>query len=217
MENTNIADDLDKMRDGLVRMQKGLLALRKMNASLNEIAGGALPSRLVADADALDGLDEPGATDAEFLARLSEIATDRDGIQRMIDCATLVARLVKDHARVLERSAKLASRIRMQREGEERTAAIALKAKQDDAAAVIANRVARVLGRFFEARLWTLNAALKMSEQVFSLFPGGDESLRTAALASSAKDAVAALAIIETRITQGRATITTTGKRRTSI
>lgn len=217
MEMTNIADELAKMRDGLDRLQKGFVALRKMNAALNGIAAGALPSRLTADKDALDGLDAPEVSDAEFLARLADIASSGDGVSRMIDCATLVARLVKDRARVLERSAKLASRIRMQREGEERTVAIALKAKQDDAASVIANRVARVLAKFFEARLWTLNAAVKMSGQLLSLFPDGDEALRTAALASSAKDAIATLAMLETRATQGRATITTTGKRRTSI
>ncbi len=213
----NISDMLDEMQDALSKFRKKILELRRIDAKLNDVACGVLPSRICADQKKLAGMDDAEMPDTEFIDRLAQMAKDGDCVGRMLGYATIASRLVADHRRTKSRVGKLAERIRQQPEGPERQTAIALKARTDEAARVLSARIAATLHRFFEARLWALNATERITKSVSSLFTDGDEALRSAALGNSAKDAIAALGEMESRVSRGRMSATTTGKRRISI
>lgn len=213
----NICEEISKIQAQLGHMQDQVLGLIKLERKLNDVAAGALPSRLLADMDKIDGLEESDVDDAAFVDGLATVARSRDGVQRMIDLLTLLAHLKLSRKRLGVRIGKLAERVKFQREGDERTAAIALKARAEEAAAIVDGRIAMVLGKFFEARLWTLNAVEKLSGKVVGIFEKGDERLRDAALKNAAKDAIGSLADQDVRARTGRMTISTTGKRRVRI
>lgn len=213
----NITDEILAIHAELSDIAKRVLSLKGLEASLKEIAGGKMPSVLTADTAILKGMDSIDADDGEFVKRLAGAVAKRDIAERMMTLATLAARLSAERGRVQARMLKLAQRASSKGSAEEHSAAVALAAKTREADGVLADRLATVLVRFFEARLKLLNAVAKMTGSVVGLFNGGDEMLRTAALKNDARGAITDLADSDAKSRAGRMTITTTGKRRVKI
>lgn len=213
----NVTDTLLAMRAELASLTEKILLLRNLESDLKAIAGGKLPSVLSADGSLIDGMESPDIDDEAFVKSLASALSKREGVERMIDLATLAARIVRERDRIESRLLKLTVRISKGEDGAERATAKALQCKiklQND---VLGERLSKVLDRFFEARLKTLNAVSKMTSHIVGLFKGGDEILRTAALRNDARGAITDIADSDAKSRAGKMTITTTGKRRVRI
>lgn len=216
-ESMNVTDTLLAMRAELASLTDKILLLKNLESDLKTIAGGKLPSVLSADGSLIDGMESPDIDDETFVKLLASALSKREGVERMIDLATLAARIVVERDRIDGRLLKLTSRISKDGESAERATAKTLRFKiklQND---VLGERLSKVLDRFFEARLKTLNAVSKMTSHIVGLFKGGDEMLRTAALRNDARGAITDIADSDAKSRAGKMTITTTGKRRVKI
>lgn len=213
----NVTDTLLAMRAELASLTEKILLLRNLESDLKAIAGGKLPSVLSADGSLIDGMESPDIDDEAFVKSLASALSKREGVERMIDLATLAARIVRERDRIDGRLLKLTARISKDGEGAERATAKALQFKVKSQNNVLGERLSKVLDRFFEARLKTLNAVSKMTSHIVGLFKGGDEMLRTAALKNDARGAITDLTDSDAKARAGKMTITTTGKRRVKI
>jgi hypothetical protein len=213
----NITDEILAIHAELSDIAKRVLSLKRLEASLKEIAGGKMPSVLTADTAILKGMDSIDTDDGEVVKRLADAVAKRDLVERMMTLATLAARLCAERERVQARMLKLSQRASSGGSAEEHQAAVVLASKTREADGVLADRLAAVLGRFFEARLKLLNAVAKMTGSVVRLFAGGDEMLRSAALKNDARGAIVDIETSDSAARAGKMTITTTGKRRVKI
>lgn len=213
----NVTDEILAIHAELSDITKRVLSLKGLEASLKEIAGGKMPSVLTADGSLIDGMESPDIDDETFVKSLASALSKRECVERMIDLATLAARIVRERDRIDGRLLKLTARISKDGEGAERATAKALQFKIKSQNDVLEARLSKVLDRFFEARLKTLNAVSKMTSHIVGLFKGGDEMLRTAALGNDARGAITDIADSDAKSRAGKMTITTTGKRRVKI
>lgn len=187
----NLEDRMVDVENALSRLVENVRAMRGMERMLNDIAAGALPKRLCADMDAVREV-EAVEDDEAYVAELAKIANARSPIGGMMALATLVARLKAERSRLEKRMEKLAAREEADANAEGDTAA-ALRLRLKEACATVDARMSATLVRFFEMRLFVLNATLKMTANMCDLWKGGSRVLRDAALKSHAMQALESL------------------------
>lgn len=200
----NIEERIIDLMNSIANASKGIGELRKIEGMLTKACGGSLPRRIVAnirelgDEDALAGED-----DDWFIKRLSDVASTKDPVVGMLNLATVTAKLKSALDRLNGRISKLSERISATHGSEECQNAIALKANLVESARIVELRISICLKRLFEMRLYVINATLKLTEKICNLWKGGLPELRTAALSSSAAQAIASLGEWERVATQG--------------
>ena len=200
----NIEERIIDLMNSIAKASKGIGELRKIEVMLTKVCGGSLPRRIVAnvgelgDDDALVGND-----DDWFIERLSEVASTKDPVVGMLNLATMTAKLKSALDRLNSRISKLSERISATNVSKECQNAIALKANLVESARIVELRISICLRRLFEMRLYVINATLKLTEKVCNLWKGGLPELRTAALSSSAAQAIDSLGEWERIATQG--------------
>ena len=199
----NIADRIVDIQNALATITKNVTGLRGIEAKLTQLAAGSLPKRLTADLAALDEMDAAEMTDENFVKRLAEAVDTREPVKGMMNLAVLAARLKAAEKRIGARIQKLKVRAMSSGGDAEGDSAEALKARLVAAQKIMEDRLGIVLVRFFEIRLLTINATLKLTEKVCNLWKDGAIELRTAALNSSAEQAIASLGAYEKLATQG--------------
>lgn len=209
----NIADRILDIQNALATVAKNVNGLRAMEAKLTRLAGGALPKRLMADLEALEEMDAAEMSDEDFIKRLAEVADSRDPIKGLMNLATLAARLKAAEKRLSARAEKLRVRAVSSGADAEGDSAAALKARLVAAQKLTNARIGLVIARFFELRLYAINAELKLTEQIYKLLKSDAEELRGAALKSSAAQAIEALGAFERLVTKGNVCVgSSTGK-----
>lgn len=189
----NVQDRIFDMEVSLQRLLKQMKGLNEFGVKVGSV-GGSLPRRIQADLVVIGEVEAAEIDDDRFAEKLAEIAGEGCPISGMMNLATLAARLKAAGDRIAERAKKLSDREAAQCGDSEGSNAAKLKMKLNEAKKVLDNRLKIALDRFFERRLYVVNATLKLTETVCDLWKGGAAELRAAALKSSAAQAIASLA-----------------------
>lgn len=199
----NLEDRILEIENQLVRIAKNVRELRGVEAKLSQIAAGTLPGKLTAHFTAYADLEATDTTDEAFITALAEVSGLKEPVAGMMNLATLTARLKAASDRVGERIKKLSDRASAAGSLGEGENANTLKAKLRDTKKILDTRVEATLKRYYEMRLYVINATLKIDTRVCALWPDGSPELRTAALNSSAQQAIASLGEWDKIATQG--------------
>lgn len=214
----NITDGLASIEYAIQRIAKQMKALRGIEAHMSTIAGGALPKHVKADMQALGELEAAGIDDEAFVAKLAAASALKDPLAAMMNMASLAAMLKAASDRIGARARKLDEREAAGCCDAEASTATALRKKLEASKQVVDARLAIVLARLFEVRLYTINAVLKFTGGVIDLWDNGSPELRTAALKSSAASALTSLVEWEKIATQGAFKVgSTSGKGKVKI
>lgn len=200
----NLEDRLIDLENSLAKAVQTIGSLRGMEANLAKACSGGMPGRLVANTGSLKDVDDIIAEDDEwFIEQMAKIASIREPVAALMNLGTVVARLDDALQRMDGRISKLTKRISSTAESPEKRSAIELKVRLVDAKRIMESRIEIALNRFFEIRLYTINATLKLTEKVCNIWKNGSAGLRSAALKSSAAQAIASLGEWERVATQG--------------
>lgn len=200
----NLEDRLIDLENSLAKAVKTIGSLRGMEANLAKACSGGMPSRLVANTGSLKDVDDIMAEDDEwFIEQMAKVASTREPVAALMNLGTIIARLDDASQRMDGRISKLTKRISSTAESPERRSAIELKARLVDAKRVMESRIGIALNRFFEIRLYTINATLKLTEKVCNIWKNGSAGLRSAALKSSASQSLSSLLEWERFAAQG--------------
>lgn len=200
----NLEDRLIDLENSLAKAVQAIGSLRGMEANLTKACSGGMPSRLVANTGPLKDVDDIIAEDDEwFIEQMAKVASTREPVAALMNLGVVVARLDDASQRIDGRISKLTKRISSTADSPEKRSAIELKAKLVDAKRIMESRIEIALNRFFEIRLYTINATLKLTEKVCNIWKNGSVGLRSAALKSSASQSLSSLLEWERFATQG--------------
>ena len=199
----NIEEAILDIRVALKKAQDKMNELQGIETNLSRICAGTMPKQMRAETKKLKDIQSAlEKDDSWFISQLATVASTKDPVQAMLNLATIAAKLDDAGKRLDGRISKLTERISASGP-EESQAAITLKTNLVDTRKVIDARIALVLPRFFAMRLYTINAVLKLTAKLCDLWKDGYPELRTAALQSSAQQAIESLLSWEKIATQG--------------
>lgn len=199
----NIEEAILDIRNALKKAQDKMNELQGIETNLARICSGTMPRQMRAETKKLKDIHTAlEKDDSWFISQLATIADTREPIQSMLNLATVIAKLDDAGRRIDGRISKLTDRISASGP-EESQAAIQLKSNLVETRKVIVARIGTSLDRFFSIRLYTINAILKLTEKLCGLWKDGSTDLRTAALKSSASQALHVLGEWEKVAIQG--------------
>lgn len=199
----NIEETLLDIQNMMKRTIEKVAELRGLESDLSKITAGTMPKQMRAELKNFKDIQVAlEKDDSWFISQLATVASTKDPVQSMLNLATIAAKLDDAGRRLDGRIAKLTERISASGP-EESQAAITLKSNLVDTRKSIEARIAVVLSRFFSLRLYAINAILKLTSKLCDLWKDGNPELRTAALKSSAQQAIDSLSSWEKVATQG--------------
>lgn len=199
----NIEEAILDIRNALRKAQDKMNELQGIETSLSRICAGTMPRQMRAETKNLKDIHAAlEKDDSWFISQLATIADTKEPIQSMLNLATVIAKLDDAGRRIDGRISKLTYRISASG-AEESQAAIRLKSNLVETRKVIEARLGMTLNRFFSIRLYAINAILKLTEKLCGLWKDGSTDLRTAALKSSASQAIYSLEEWEKVAVQG--------------
>lgn len=199
----NIEETLLDIQNMMKRTIEKVAELRGLESDLSKITAGTMPKQMRAELKNFKDIQVAlEKDDSWFISQLATIADTKDPIQSMLNLATVIAKLDDAGRRIDGRISKLADRISASGPEESQTA-IQLKSNLVETRKTIDARVSATLNRFFSVRLYAINAILKLTEKLCNLWKDGSTDLRTAALKSSASQAIYSLEEWEKVAVQG--------------
>ena len=199
----NIEEAILDIQVSLKKAQDKMNDLRGIETQLSRICSGTMPKQMRAETKKLKDIQSAlEKDDSWFISQLATIADTKDPIQSMLNLATVVAKLDDAGRRIDVRISKLTNRISASGPEESQTA-IQLKSNLVETRKTIDTRISATLNRFFSVRLYAITAILKLTEKLCNLWKDGSTELRTAALKSSASQAIYSLGEWEKVAVQG--------------
>ena len=199
----NIEEAILDIRNALKKAQDKMNELQGIETNLARICSGTMPRQMRAETKKLKDIHTAlEKDDSWFISQLATIADTREPIQSMLNLATVIAKLDDAGRRIDGRISKLADRISASGPEESQTA-IQLKSNLVETRKTIETRISATLNKFFSIRLYSINAILKLTEKLCNLWKDGSTDLRTAALKSSASQAIYSLEEWEKVAVQG--------------
>lgn len=199
----NIEEAILDIRSALKKAQDKMNELQDIETNLSRICAGTMPKQMRAETKKLKDIQSAlEKDDSWFISQLATIADTKEPIQSMLNLASIIAKLDDAGRRIDGRISKLTDRISASGPEESQTA-IQLKSNLVETRKVIETRISSTLNRFFSVRLYAINAILKLTEKLCNIWKDGSTDLRTAALKSSASQAIYSLEEWEKVAVQG--------------
>lgn len=152
-------------------LNDGVQALRDFKRVISESIEEPLPEDLSQDID--DAPFDPYVADEGFLRTIGTIVKDKNPISRLFCYASLLARFNDEISARKDRVEKLKIRARQEPSSEEAKTAKILRAKNEEAVAILERRRVRIGQQFLKLRLYVLKRVLNASTKVSDMFPNG--------------------------------------------
>lgn len=162
---------IDELYQETKLLNEGLQYLCDFKRVISESVEEPLPEELSRDID--ESPFDPYVCDEGFLRTIGTIVKDKNPVSRLFCYASMLARFNDEILARKERIEKLKLRARKEPSSEEAKTAKILRAKNEEAVAILERRRVRIGQQFLKLRLYVIKRVLNASTKVSDMFPNG--------------------------------------------